>query len=119
MKIDLLIDRDYFVISTSEDTYVAYHLLKERPCYAVIDEKMEVIGIVTLNNVLSRINGQLKNVDFKKPVLSPNSSIAEAIELLKISENNFLPVYNKTDFVGIISLLSIAEYLLEVTKNKR
>ena len=114
MKIDQLVDRDYFAVSVLEDVGHIYQLLKERPCYVVMDEKAKVLGIVTQNDVPFHNKGNLKDKDLKKPVLSPGSSIINALRLMRSSENYFLPVFKTTTFIGTISIFSIAEYLLEI-----
>jgi len=57
---------------------------------------------------------QVIDCDICKPVRSPKHTIIEAFKLMPEGKTDFLPVYERNKFVGVISFMSIVERLITI-----
>ncbi len=110
--IDQLIDRDYFTVHISAALAQVTTNLQERPCFAVLNDRLDVLGIITLTDLRDQSYRSLDQINFAKPVLSPRTSLRKAVRLMRSSGNSLLPVYLGKQFIGTLSLIDLAEYLL-------
>ncbi|GAA3960334.1 CBS domain-containing protein [Mucilaginibacter dorajii] len=102
MKIDLLIDKDYLTVSILEDTRQMHMWFAMRDYYAVMDEHLKVVGIITPKDVENTTHQQVIDCDFLKPVIAPGQTVFEALELMKQAQTECLPVYDGDDFAGVL-----------------
>ncbi len=102
MKIDLLIDKDYHTVSILEDTRQMAEWFALREYYAVMDEHLKVVGIITPRDVENNAHHQVIDCDFIKPTINPGQTVFEAMELMKQAQTDCLPVYDGTDFLGVL-----------------
>jgi len=113
MKIDNLIDRDYLSTSILEDIKDISEWLKETDYLTVIGQEFKAIGIVTLKDVLyNPCQHKVIDCNINKPHVNPNQTIFEVLNIMKFSQTDFLPVYENSEFIGVISLISITERLV-------
>lgn len=103
MKIDKLIDRHYYTASILEDTREIKKWLKVLQYLAVMDEELQIIGVITSNNLRNPEHYQVIDCDFRKPSISPDQTVLEAMELMKAAKTNCLPVYEGGIFIGVLA----------------
>jgi CBS domain-containing protein len=109
MKIDLLIDKDYHTVSILEDTRQMQEWFVLKDYYAVMDEQLKVVGVITPKDVENPAHQQVIDCDFFKPVIVPGQTVFEALELMKQAQTECLPVYDGNDFVGVLYFTFFAD----------
>jgi len=119
MKINNLIDRDITYISVSESIAVVDLWLRKHQYLAVTDEAQHITGIITLNDLQANPSLSLRQIDISKPKVSQGEIIFDVFKLMKEAQTDFLPVYEKDGFIGVIALMTIMERLVEVQKETK
>ncbi len=102
-----LIDAHCGYVSILEDTRDVALWLKQVGYLVVVDEDLEIAGIIVpadLNDPLSR---QIIDIDIKKPKIQPAQSLASVTCIMLENNQPHLPVYDHEDFLGVISLVRI------------
>jgi CBS domain-containing protein len=111
MNVAAIIDKNYVSVSILEDTRQIREWLRECSYLAVVDEDLQTVGIITRDDVIKKSHYQLIDCAFTKPCARPDQSLNDAIKMMRKSRKSFLPVYNGSNFVGVISLHTIQIYL--------
>lgn len=83
--------------------------LQSRNYLAVMNEDLEIVGIVTVQDVIHHPQQQVIDADIFKPHASPSRTIFEVYELTVAAQTHYLPVYHKQIFMGIIALNHIEQ----------
>ncbi len=120
MKIRDLIDQKYTMVSIVEDTRDVFEWLKFEKYLVIMDECNKTRGIITINDLLN--NPTSRNVfdcSFEKPSVYPEQTIFEVFNIMRDTGNEYLPVYNRNDFVGVIILMKITGRIVEVFNEKK
>lgn len=108
MKINALIDRNFTTTSILDDTRDVSNYLNEVDYLAVMDEEMQMAGIVTLKDLHTHPESRnLIDCEIDKPKVSPEQTIFEVFNVMQDTGYDFLPVYENDIFIGVISLMSI------------
>jgi CBS domain-containing protein len=80
--------------------------------FFLVDEKKRFFGMVLEGSLLSAISTEkVKTVSFNPPVLSPGSSVLEAIKLFVSSSLQAIPIVDKGKLVGSVSVYSLLSRL--------
>jgi len=116
MKIKPLINRKFKSVSIIENTYEVIEWISATPYFAVVDEELQVAGIITLTDVYHAPMSQLIDLDFSKPRVSPDQSVADVLDLMLESRYEYLPVFDRGQFVGVISSWDITAHLLQMIR---
>lgn len=116
MKINPLIDRDYKVIFIKEEVSKVVKLLKEVKYLVPIDEKLLPVGIVSIDDTHKLVHGKIIDIDIAKPQVSPEDTLIFVMELMQKNDLHYLPVFDMDKFIGIISLMTIANKMAEQIK---
>ncbi|GAB2977398.1 hypothetical protein GCM10027049_10620 [Mucilaginibacter puniceus] len=120
MKITNLIDSDYLCVSALEDMLDVSEWLKENDYLTVIGKEFKAIGIVTLKDVQrNSCHCRVIDCNITKPHAGPDQTIFEVFNLMKSFQTDFLPVYNKNEFIGVIALITITEWLTQVVSETK
>jgi Mg/Co/Ni transporter MgtE len=112
MNISSIIDQNYACLSVMDDIRQVTELLKERECFAVIDEELQTVGIITISDIVREKRYQLIDIPIDKPQVSPAHTLEDVLRLMQTHSTAHLPVYESYRFIGIISLPAIAGGLL-------
>lgn len=115
MEIRPLIDHNFYSLSILEDMQQIAEWLQKQNYYAIVDEELQTIGIVTAQDFVQNQHNQLIDHDFTKPSVRPDQNIREVFEVMKANHSPYLPVFDDQRFVGVISLWSLTERLLKLT----
>lgn len=114
MKINDLIDRNYTMISVLEDSRDVAKWLKDRDYLVVVDEDRSISGIITLKDLSRHPDCHcVIDCDYTKPKVHPEDSPSVILEFMKSLSVDHLPVYENSMFVGVISLITIAEIVIK------
>lgn len=113
MGIEKLIDREVCYLSILEEMYEVGKWLAERPYFAVVDERLEVVGIITGKDFQLYPHHLVIDASIDKPRLSPAQSIFEAAKVMLASGHFYLPVFEGQKFIGVISIMSVVQALIE------
>lgn len=120
MKINTLIDRNFTTTSVLDDTRDVLNYLNEVDYLAVMDEEMQIIGIVTLKDLNHHPESRnLIDCDIHKPILSLEQTIFEVFDIMQESDHEFLPVYENDTFIGVLSLTSITRRFVQALKESK
>lgn len=112
MNVSQLIDRNCSRVSILEDTRAVSEWFRDKDYFAVIDEALQVVGIITLKDLLQEKLYQLIDCAFTKPVVLPSDSLQAVYEKMTSSGHYYLPVYESNEFVGVISLQALTAELI-------
>jgi signal transduction histidine kinase len=89
--------------------------LRENPYFVIIDEGNKVTGIFTRRDLRNNPDAlQVIDCNIQKPMVGPQQLILEAFEIMQENHLVHLPVYDGTDFLGVISLRKITARLAEL-----
>lgn len=120
MKIEALIDRDYITTSILEDTRDVWNYLLDCDYLAVMDEDFIIQGIVTIKDLINQPSARnLLDCNFKKPKVFSLSDIFDVFKLMTEGNYEYLPVYEKDDFRGIITMFKLAEALAAMLNDNK
>lgn len=114
MEIRHLIDQNYYSLSILEDMQQIAEWLQQQNYYAIVDEELKTVGIVTAQDFVQHQHSQLIDHDFTKPSVRPDQNIREVFEVMKSTQSSYLPVFDGARFVGVVSLWSLTERLLKL-----
>lgn len=115
MKIDNLINRNFATASVLENVSHVSKLLNGHPYIVIIGQDLAPIGVFTLKNFCSDPDKRsIMEYDFSKPKVNPDQTIFEVFNVMKEAQADYLPVYEKDDFIGVIALIAITERLTQV-----
>lgn len=118
MIIEALISRNYITASVLEDTRDVWKYLLECNYLAVVDEDSITLGIVTINDLISQPESRnLIDCDLSKPKVSPGSEIFDVLSVMEEGGFDYLPVYDKENFIGVVKLIDITRQLVTKVKN--
>lgn len=112
MDIKKLIDRNCPFLGILEDSKGVYEALKKHPYLAVINEESVTTGILTLKDFHNHPHGRIIDYQFNKPKITSDQHIFEVFNIMKASNEDYLPVF-EPHFIGVISLKAIAENMFE------
>lgn len=119
MKIDKLIDKNYAKISVSQKMTDALELILDTGYVAVEGSQSEMLGIITLRDYYSYNGKELSASKYTKPHIRLDQSGFEVRNLMKTTKSDYLPVYDGENFIGVISLGSITDRLVDMVKQNR
>ena len=108
-----LIDTNFISVSVLEDMQQVGEWLREHPYYVIVDEDLQKIGIVTAEDVIRFPNHKLIDCDFIKPLIMAGQNERAVFEIMKSTNNPYLPVYNGDQLIGVLSIFSLAEFLIK------
>ncbi len=113
IKVKEVMTRDVVTVKVGDPLSKAISKLREYGFHElpVVNEKGELIGYVSYRHLIRRkslsLYSRVENIMTKPPVLSPESTIADAVKLLLDTGYRSLPVVEKNKVVGIISRTDI------------
>jgi len=120
MKIKALIDRNFTTTSILDDTRDVSNYLNELDYLAVMDEEMQMAGIVTLKDLHTHPESRnLIDCDIQKPKVSPEQTIFDVFQIMHDTGYEFLPVFENEKFIGVISLMSINTRFAQALKESK
>lgn len=118
MIIEALISQEYTTASVLEDTRDVWNFLLDCDYMAVVDEDTLILGIVTIKDLISQPESRnLLDCDLSKPKVSPGSEIFDVLSEMEKGRFDYLPVYDKETFVGVIKLIDITRQLATNVKD--
>lgn len=112
LSISDIIDTNYTTISILEDMQQVAEWLQDTDCFAVMDEELKIVAIITLKDVQRNPLHQVIDADISKPRVTMQQSILDVYALMETAQTDFLPVYLQDVFIGIISLKLIAKKII-------
>jgi predicted transcriptional regulator len=107
MSILNLIDRDFGSVSILEEMSHIERWLEENPYFAIIDENMNTVGILVKEDAVCNSANLVIDCDFKKPSVSPMQSLKETLSMMQSQDLSYLPVFQASVFIGVISSTAI------------
>ncbi len=113
IKVEEVMTRDVVTVKVGDPISKAISRLREHGFHElpVVNEKGELIGYVSYRTLIRRkslsLYSRVENIMVKPPVLSPDSTIADAVKLMLDAGYRSLPVVEKNRLVGIISRTDI------------
>ncbi|HEY8661256.1 MAG TPA: HAMP domain-containing sensor histidine kinase [Hanamia sp.] len=112
MKINNLVDRNFYTASALENISHISKLLNDHEYVAIIDEDLTTTGIITIKDLHSNADSSaIIDFDFLKPKVHPDQTIFEVFNVMKEGGTDFLPVYENDYFIGVIALMTLMERL--------
>ena len=111
-----IIDKKFTSVSILEEMYQVGEWLTERPYYVIVDENLQNVGIVTINDFIKCSRGLLIDCNFVKPFIAINTDELDVFEIMKATNNPYLPVFDENQVIGVINIFSIADYLISVNR---
>jgi signal transduction histidine kinase len=112
MIVDKLINTSYKVISLFGNLADVSQELLAHGYVAVQGDDLQIMGIVTIKDFCINSAAEISTSSFEKPRIQLGNTIIEVRRLMKASGNDFLPVYDKDEFIGVISIGSITDRLI-------
>ncbi|AMR32507.1 hypothetical protein A0256_14270 [Mucilaginibacter sp. PAMC 26640] len=112
MKIDNLIEKDYYKISVLKSMPDILDSVVKRGFVAVEDANLIVTGIITLKDFCLNQNGTIADCDILKPHAAIGQTLFDTYDLMKFSASDYLPVFHLGVFIGVISVRSITDRLI-------
>src|SRR5207245_2313687 len=121
-RVSILPTDDYVAVSPQAPLSQAIEAMKndEGGC-VIISDNGRVAGIFTERDLLTKILGE--NVDLESPIthwmqpsvetLSPEATVGDAVRLMNERSFRNIPLVNKGELVGSISVFDIITYLAE------
>jgi signal transduction histidine kinase len=119
MNINGLIDTNYRSVPDLKDIKDLTEAFVENDYLAVLNEELKTVGILTLKDIFHHRSGMIRDCDILKPHVGPDHGLEDVIQLMKQAGTDHLPVYETTDFKGIVSLLAVAEKLMRTLTESR
>lgn len=116
IKISSLIDRNYRSIGIEEELSVVSKLLKELKYLVPVDKNLQPMGIVTIDDIHECSYGKIIDIDIGKPRVSPTDTLIAVMELMQKNDLHYLPVFDRDEFIGVVSLIKIAGEMAEQLK---
>lgn len=116
VKISSLIDRNCRSVDINEELSIVTKLLKEIKYLVPVDENLKPVGIVTIDDIHECSHGKIIDIDLHKPKVSPDDSVIAVMELMQKNNLHYLPVFDRDKFIGVVSLIAIANELAEKLK---
>jgi Mg/Co/Ni transporter MgtE len=107
MNIDCLIDRDFVSVSVLEEMTQIAEWLEDSPYLAIVDEEIQIIGILLPDDADRHPRHLVIDFDFRKPCVNPQQSPEEVLNIMQSAKLEHLPVFNTRGFVGVISRSAI------------
>lgn len=108
MEIRSLIDCSCLYVDTLEQVSEVALLLEQVGYVVAIDQARQVLGIVTRNDIQRCSSGILADCMFKKPELGCDQTVEEVLQIMRETGCFYLPVFDRGQFIGVVSLLDIA-----------
>jgi len=112
MNINGLIDTNYSSVADDQNIKDLSDAFIHSNYLAVLNEGLEAVGIVTLKDMYAHRSGIIRDCDIVKPKVGPDHNLEDVLKLMKEAGTDHLPVFQETDFKGIVSLLAVAEKLM-------
>lgn len=106
-------DKKFNQVCILEEIKAVRKWLKDLDYLVVIDQNLQVEGIITMKDVQHLRQGSIIECDIRKPEINVNDSILSAWNMMKSSGSDFLPVYDEEGFVGVVSLKMITHKLMD------
>ena len=119
MKIDNLIDKDYFKVSILKSMPDVLDNVVERGFIAVEDANLMVTGIITLKDFHLNQNGTIADCNIVKPHAAIGQTIFDTYDLMRSCDSDYLPVFHLGEFIGVISAGSITGRLIVLAKEAK
>jgi len=116
VKISSLIDRNYRSITIKEDLSTVLILLKEMKYLVAVDENLQPQGILTIDDIHQCTYGRITDIDIDKPSVGPNDTLVSVMEPMQKNNLHYLPVFDHGEFIGVVSLIAIANEMAEQVK---
>ncbi|HEY0177705.1 MAG TPA: CBS domain-containing protein, partial [Pedobacter sp.] len=116
MNIRPIIITTFTFISIKKDRFEAAEQLKISPYLVVINEDMDVTGIITPGDLVKDQAIQLADMNLHKPAAHPDHNISEVFDTMKNQGLDLMPVFENNVFTGVISLEKLTERLLNKAK---
>lgn len=81
-----------------------------------MDENLQPLGIVTIDDIHQCSHGKVKDVDISKPKVTPADTLSAVMDLMQENDLHYLPVFDQDEFMGVISLIKIANEMARQLK---
>jgi signal transduction histidine kinase len=119
MKIDNLIEKDYFKVSVLKSMPDVLDSVVERGFIAVEDADLIITGIITLKDFHLNQNGNIADCNLDKPHAGIGQTLFDTYDLMRSSQSDYLPVFHLGQFIGVISATSITVRLIILAKEAK
>jgi len=119
MTINPFITQTYPTVSLNEKMENLAAEFAPEAFFVVLNDENKPIGVITYYDFLKNPAGLVEDSSFVKPRISPQHKIIEAFRVMAKEGCNILPVYNKNDFVGIVSHAELSYAIISQCKGYR
>jgi len=112
MTINPFITKAYPTVSLNEEMESLAAKFVPEAFFVVLNNDNSPVGIITYYDFLKNLTGTVENCSFVKPRLSPQHKVVEAFRIMAKEGCYVLPVYDKREFIGIVSHAELSYSLI-------